>query len=179
MIVFDACSGAGGKTLHIATLMKNKGTIIAIDPSKNKRIQLESRLKRNGVHIVRNYSSENEEIIQKYKDSVQLVIIDAPCSSIGTLKRNPAIKWQMNPERIRKIIQLQKQILEKYALLVSKGGKLVYATCSIFPNENQNQIKKFLNSKTGKKFRFEKEETLLSHQTVGDGFYMAKLLRHS
>ena len=83
----------------------------------------------------------------------------------------------MNPKRIKQLIEIQKQILQKYAPLVKSRGNLVYATCSIFPNENQNQIKNFLKSNLGLEFRIEKEEVLLTHDTGGDGFYVVKLLR--
>ena len=93
------------------------------------------------------------------------------------MKRNPAAKWHMNPSRIRQLVGIQKQILQEYATLVKSGGNLIYATCTIFPNENQNQIKNFLKSKIGLEFNLEKQEVLLSQNTDGDGFYMAKLLK--
>ena len=179
MFVIDACAGTGGKTLHLAALMKNKGRIIAIEPSKNKRNELENRLKRSGVEIVSHLSAENKDIFIKYEETADIVLIDAPCSGLGVLKRNPAAKWHMNPERIKKIIELQQQILQKYAALVSRSGFLVYATCSIFPKENKDQITRFLGSKIGKEFQLVKEITLLTHKTHGDGFYIAKLLKSS
>ena len=101
--------------------------------------------------------------------------IDAPCSGLGVLKRNPAAKWQMNPERIGSLEQLQQQILEKNAVLVKNGGALLYATCSIFPNENQDQISRFLRTEVGSVFTLEKEQSFLTHQTGFDGFYIARL----
>ena len=82
----------------------------------------------------------------------------------------------MDPKRINQIINLQQEIIQKYSILVSKGGILVYATCSIFPNENQNQIKHFLNTKNGKLFTLLDQKTFLTHQSNGDGFYMSKLM---
>ena len=117
--------------------------------------------------------------MKKNKESADIVLIDAPCSGLGVLKRNPAAKWHMNPNRINQLIVLQQEILQRYSPLVSKGGLLIYATCSIFPNENQNQIKRFLNSKNGKLFSLLEQETFLTHQSHGDGFYMAKLLKSS
>ena len=177
MFVIDACAGSGGKTLHLATLMQNKGHILAIDPSEEKRKQLKIRTIRNGISIINQDSSENNNIIKKNKESADVLLIDAPCSGLGVLKRNPAAKWHMNPNRINQLIVLQQEILQRYSPLVSTGGLLIYATCSIFPNENQNQIKRFLNSKNGKLFSLLEQETFLTHQSHGDGFYMAKLLK--
>lgn len=176
MFVIDACAGSGGKALHLATLMQNKGCILAIEPSNEKRRQLEIRTKRNGISIINNDTSENKDIFKKNKESADIVLIDAPCSGLGVLKRNPSAKWHMDPKRINQIINLQQEIIQKYSILVSKGGILVYATCSIFPNENQNQIKHFLNTKNGKLFTLLDQKTFLTHQTNGDGFYMSKLM---
>ena len=177
MLIIDTCAGSGGKTLHLATIMRNKGRIIATDSSDRKRKQLENRLKRNGISIVEYLNIENKGLLKKYYNSANIVIIDAPCSGLGVLKRNPAAKWHINPNRIRQLVGIQKQILQDYATLVKSGGNLIYATCTIFPNENQNQIKNFLKSKIGLEFNLEKQEVLLSQNTDGDGFYMAKLLK--
>ena len=177
MLIIDTCAGSGGKSLHLATIMRNKGRIIATDSSDRKRKQLENRLKRNGISIVEYLNNENEGLLKKYYNSADIVIIDAPCSGLGVLKRNPAAKWHINPNRIRQLVGIQKQILQDYATLVKSGGNLIYATCTIFPNENQNQIKNFLKSKIGLEFNLEKQEVLLSQNTDGDGFYMAKLLK--
>ena len=179
MFVIDACAGNGGKALHLATLMQNKGRVLAIDPSDKKRKQLEIRTKRNGISIINNDTSENNDIFRKNKETADIVLIDAPCSGLGVLKRNPSAKWHMDPKRINQIINLQQEIIQKYSTLVTKGGILVYATCSIFPNENQNQIKHFLKTKNGKLFRLLDQQTFLTHKSIGDGFYMAKLLKTS
>ena len=177
MTVIDACAGAGGKTLHMANIMQNKGSIIALDPNNKKLEQLKIRIKRNGIRIVTVHNSNNEDYIKKYKTNADLVLIDAPCSGLGVLRRNPAAKWQMNPNNIQKLIYIQQEILQKQSIYVKKGGILVYSTCSFFPNENENQIKNFLTTSLGKSFYLEKEETLLTHQSKGDGFYMAKLIK--
>ena len=177
MLVIDGCAGAGGKTLHLANLMHNKGRIIALDPYKKKLEQLIVRIKRNGVRMVTIPDLDYEDILTKYKENADLVLIDVPCSGLGVLRRNPAAKWHMNPSYIEELIKLQQQILQKHSLLVKKGGALVYSTCSIFSNENEHQIQKFLKSSVGKSFRLEKEKTLLTHNSMGDGFYMARLIR--
>ena len=179
MSVLDACAGGGGKTLHLAALMQNQGTIFARDPYEKKLEQLQARVERNGVQIVRLENSEGDELLKTKKEVVDLVLIDAPCSGLGVLRRNPAAKWHITPKRIEELVALQQEILQTYAGQVSKGGSLVYATCSIFPEENQNQVQNFLNSSTGKDFHLEKDQTLLTHTTQGDGFYMAKLTKSS
>ena len=177
MTVIDACAGAGGKTLHIANIMQNKGSIIALDPNNKKLEQLKIRIKRNGIRIVTIHNLNNENYEKKYKTNADLVLIDAPCSGLGVLRRNPAAKWQMNPNNIQKLIYIQQEILQKQSIYVKRGGILVYSTCSIFPDENENQIKNFLATGLGKSFYLEKEETFLTHQSKGDGFYMARLIK--
>jgi len=177
MTVIDACAGAGGKTLHMANIMQNKGSIIALDPNNKKLEQLKIRIKRNGIRMVTIHNSKNEDCIKKYKSNTDLVLIDAPCSGLGVLRRNPAAKWNMNPTNIQELIHIQQEILQKQSIYVKRGGILVYSTCSIFPNENENQIKNFLTTSLGKSFYLEKEETFLTHQSKGDGFYMARLIK--
>ena len=177
MTVIDACAGAGGKTLHMANIMQNKGSIIALDPNNKKLEQLKIRIKRNGIRMVTIHNSKNEDCIKKYKPNADLVLIDAPCSGLGVLRRNPAAKWNMNPANIQELIHIQQEILQKQSIYVKRGGILVYSTCSIFPNENENQIKNFLKTSLGKSFYLEKEETLLTHQSKGDGFFMARLIK--
>jgi 16S rRNA (cytosine967-C5)-methyltransferase len=177
MTVIDACAGAGGKTLHISNIMQNKGSIIALDPNNKKLEQLKIRIKRNGIRMVTIHNSKNEDCIKKYKSNADLVLIDAPCSGLGVLRRNPAAKWNMNPANIQELIHIQQEILQKQSIYVKRGGILVYSTCSIFPDENENQIKNFLTTGLGKSFYLEKEETFLTHQSKGDGFYMARLIK--
>ena len=177
MTVIDACAGAGGKTLHMANIMQNKGSIIALDPNNKKLEQLKIRIKRNGIRMVTIHNLNNENYEKKYKTNADLVLIDAPCSGLGVLRRNPAAKWQMNPTNIQKLIYIQQEILQRQSIYVKRGGILVYSTCSIFPDENENQIKNFLTTGLGKSFYLEKEETFLTHQSKGDGFYMARLIK--
>ncbi|MDA8644323.1 RsmB/NOP family class I SAM-dependent RNA methyltransferase [Flavobacteriaceae bacterium] len=179
MSVIDACAGAGGKTLHLAAIMQNKGKIIAMDPYEKKLEQLKARVKRNGVRIVLLENSGEDDFLETKKGTADLVLIDAPCSGLGVLRRNPAAKWHMTPKRIEELVVLQQDILQTHATLVNKGGALVYATCSLLPDENQNQIQHFLNSDAGVGFQLDKEQTLLTHNTQGDGFYMAKMTKIS
>lgn len=175
MRVADTCAGAGGKTLHLAALMENKGQVIALDIYENKLKELKRRAKRNGAHNIETRWIENNKVIKKLHGAMDRVLIDAPCSGLGVLRRNPDAKWKLRPEFLDEIRQTQQQILQDYSKMVKPGGKLVYATCSILPSENQEQVKAFLTSENGKDFTFVKDEKILSHQSGFDGFYMALL----
>ncbi len=177
MRVVDACAGAGGKTLHLASLMENKGQIIALDIYESKLKQLKLRAKRNGVFNFDYRIIDSTKVIKKLHDKADRVLIDAPCSGLGVLKRNPDAKWKLEPEFIENIKKVQEQVLNDYSKMVKVGGKMVYATCSILPSENREQIKKFLNSENGKDFKFIKEEKILAHQSGFDGFYMCLMER--
>ncbi|WP_372756630.1 RsmB/NOP family class I SAM-dependent RNA methyltransferase [Mariniflexile sp.] len=177
MRVIDTCAGAGGKTLHIASLMENKGQIIALDIYANKLHELKRRAKRNGAHNIEQRPIDSTKVIKKLYDKADRVLIDAPCSGLGVLRRNPDAKWKLQPEFIEKIKITQQEILQQYSRMVKVGGQLVYATCSVLPSENQNQVKTFLASEAGKNFTFLKENKVLSHKSGYDGFYMALLER--
>jgi 16S rRNA (cytosine967-C5)-methyltransferase len=173
MKVVDTCAGAGGKTLHIAALMENKGQIIALDIYANKLKELKRRAKRNGAHNIDTRPIESTKVIKKLYDKADRVLIDAPCSGLGVLRRNPDAKWKLQPEFLEKIKETQRDILQQYSRMVKPGGQLVYATCSVLPSENQDQVKNFLDS--NKEFTFVKEKKVLSHKSGFDGFYMALL----
>lgn len=175
MRVVDACAGAGGKALHIAALMENKGQVIALDIYNNKLNELKRRAKRNGVFNVETRVIDSTKVIKKLYDTADRVLIDAPCSGLGVLRRNPDAKWKLQPEFIDQIKITQQDILQQYSRMVKSGGQMVYATCSILPSENQDQVKAFLASEAGQDFTFVKEEKLLAHTSGFDGFYMALL----
>ncbi|SHJ61386.1 RsmB/NOP family class I SAM-dependent RNA methyltransferase [Flavobacterium haoranii] len=177
MRVVDTCAGAGGKTLHLASLMNNKGQLIAMDIYESKLKQLKTRAKRNGVHNVEFRVIDSTKVIKKLHEKADRVLIDAPCSGLGVLKRNPDSKWKLKPEFVENIKKTQAEVLENYSKIVKPGGKLVYATCSVLPSENQEQIKHFLNSESGKNFTFVKDQKVLAHESGFDGFYMALLER--
>lgn len=175
MRVIDTCAGAGGKTLHLAALMENKGQIIATDIYESKLKKLKIRARRNGVHNITNRVIDSNKVIKKMKNSADRVLIDAPCSGIGVLKRNPDSKWKLQPEFVENIVKTQAEILESYSQLVKKGGKLVYATCSVLPSENEKQVKNFL--KNHPEFELEKENKVSVYKSGFDGFYMALMER--
>ena len=175
MRVVDTCAGAGGKTLHLAALMANKGQIIALDIYGNKLKELKRRAKRAGAHNVETRSIDSTKVIKKLYGTADRVLIDAPCSGLGVLSRNPDAKWKLQPDFLDKIRNTQLEILEQYSRIVKKGGKLVYATCSVLPSENQQQVQKFLKTEAGKEFKLLREKSILSSESGYDGFYMASL----
>ena len=177
MRVVDTCAGAGGKTLHLASLMENKGQLIAMDLYESKLKQLKIRAKRNGAFNIEPRVIESTKTIKKLHEKADRVLIDAPCSGLGVLKRNPDSKWKLQPEFIENIKKIQAEVLENYSKIVKPGGKLVYATCSILPSENQEQIKHFLTTDIGKEFTFVQDRKVLAHESGFDGFYMALLER--
>jgi len=173
--VVDVCAGAGGKTLHLAALMQNKGQIIATDIYANKLKELKRRAKRAGAHNIEPRHINSTKVIKKLYGKADRVLIDAPCSGLGVLKRNPDAKWKLQPEFIDEIKKTQAEILANYSKIVKKGGKLVYATCSILPSENEKQVESFL--KSNKDFKFIAEKKILPSVSGFDGFYMALLER--
>ncbi|GER59152.1 RNA methyltransferase [Patiriisocius marinus] len=178
MRVIDACAGAGGKTLHIASLMGNKGNVIAMDIYNNKLTELKRRARRNGIHNIETRLIDSTKVIKKLIEKADKVLIDSPCTGLGVLKRNPDSKWKMNPDFLETIIQKQAELLDSYSRMVKPEGDLVYATCSILPSENQKQVKKFLAREEGKNFTFVKEEIILPSASGFDGFYMALLKKN-
>jgi 16S rRNA (cytosine967-C5)-methyltransferase len=175
--IVDGCAGAGGKTLHIGALMKNKGRILALDVYDKKLEELRKRAHRAGCTIVETKLIENFQAMKKYEDSVDGVLLDVPCSGSGVIKRNPDTKWKLGPSDLDRLHLLQQDILQSYSKLVKKGGRLVYATCSIFPSENIQQVMEFL--KKNSNFKLLSSSFLRPDRDPGDGFFMALLSRDS
>ena len=175
MKVVDACAGAGGKTLHLSALMENKGALIAMDIYESKLKKLKIRARRNGAHNIDIRVIDSTKPIKKLKEKADRLLIDAPCSGLGVLRRNPDSKWKLEPEFLDKIRGTQQHILQEYSKMLKPGGKMVYATCSLLPSENQAQIETFLVSKAGQSFNLIKDKSILAHQSGYDGFYMALL----
>ena len=174
MRVVDACAGAGGKTLHIAALMKNKGQIIALDIYEWKLAELKRRAKRAGAFNIETRFIEDNKVIKRLHNTADRLLIDAPCSGLGVLKRNPDSKWKIDEDFINRIKTEQENILQNYSKILKKGGKMVYATCSILPSENGEQVRKFLSENT--EFALVKEENIMPSDGY-DGFYMALIER--
>ncbi len=178
-LIVDACAGGGGKSLHIADLIDDKIKIHAIDINESKLNQLKQRALRNGIKSIETHLANENELFERLNKKADLVLVDAPCSGLGTLRRNPAIKWHLNPEKINKLCTLQASLLIKNAQLVKPNGTLIYATCSILPQENSNQIHQFLASPLGSQFNLEKETTFFTHTSFYDGFFIARMVRNS
>jgi len=177
MKVVDTCAGAGGKTLHLSALMENKGQIIAMDIYESKLRKLKARAKRNKAHNIDMRVIDSTKPIKKLHGKADRVLIDAPCSGLGVIRRNPDSKWKLQPEFIDNIKKVQQEILQSYSKMLKSGGKMVYATCSILPSENQNQIHTFLTSDAGKDFTLVSDKKVFAHISGFDGFYMALLER--
>lgn len=179
MRVVDACAGAGGKTLHLAALMENKGQIIALDIYEGKLKELKRRAKRAGAHNIDTRVIDSTKVFKKLYNTADRVLIDAPCTGLGTIKRNPDLKWKLQPDFVDKVVQRQSELLESYSKIVKEGGQLVYATCSILPRENEEQVASFLASEQGQKFELIKDQNISPSKSGYDGFYMASLTRKS
>jgi 16S rRNA (cytosine967-C5)-methyltransferase len=177
MRVIDACAGAGGKSLHLAALMGNKGKVISMDVEEWKLQQAKLRARRNGVSIFEPKVIEGSKTIKRLKESADRLLLDVPCSGLGVLRRNPDTKWKLSLESIQKVQETQQEILQSYPSMLKKGGQLVYATCSILPSENEEQVKKFLASEAGKDFELMEDRKVLAQESGFDGFYIARLLK--
>jgi 16S rRNA (cytosine967-C5)-methyltransferase len=175
MRVIDACAGAGGKSLHIATMMENKGQLISMDIYENKLNELKRRARRNDIFNIETRVIDSTKVIKKLIDKADKVLIDAPCSGLGVLKRNPDAKWKLQPEFLDNIRATQKELLDSYSRMVKPGGQLVYATCSILPSENEMQVKAFLAREEGKNFTLINEEKIMPSKSGFDGFYISLL----
>lgn len=177
--VVDACAGAGGKSLHLAALMKNKGKIIAMDIHEWKLGELKKRAARNKVDIVETKVIENTKTTKRLESSFDRVLLDVPCTGWGVIRRNPDTKWKLSPEGIDNLLTLQREIITDYSKMCKPGGLMVYATCSILNKENEEQVKWFLASEEGQKWNFKKDIRLWPHKDNFDGFYAALLEKKS
>ncbi len=194
-MVVDFCAGAGGKTLLLGALMHSTGRLYAFDVSEKRLTNLKPRLKRSGlsnVHPVR-IEHENDARIKRLAGKVDRVLVDAPCSGLGTLRRNPDLKWRQSAEDIAELAVKQRNILAGAAPLLKRGGRLVYATCSILKEENESIVESFLAANP--EFRLLNSQDILRAQQIEidcgenlqlfphrhntDGFFAAVLEKHS
>lgn len=140
-LVIDACAGNGGKSLFLSGLMKNRGTIIASDLSAAKLSNLRRRAGKAGAF---NIKTADREALNGYNNTADCVFIDAPCSGMGVFRRNPDSKWRLTPDDVKELAVKQKEILSEYSRLVKSGGRLVYVTCTISREENEDNVRGFL-----------------------------------
>ncbi len=188
-LVVDGCAGAGGKSLHLADLMKNRGKIIAVDTDPARLKELTLRAKRGGTGIVTALAKTDFDP-KRYDGRADVVLVDAPCSGSGTIRRNPALKWSIGEEEVARFAGRQLDLLNIYAPLVKRGGRLVYSTCSLFHSENEAVVGRFLSCHAGFRsldatgtipWAVEKGAhdtlTLLPHRHPTDGFFIAVMER--
>jgi len=143
--ILDACAGAGGKATHLAAILKNKGRIVAVDRNPEKIAELKKDATRLGINIIETQTLDlSAGLPDSLKEKFDHVLVDAPCSGLGTLRRNPEIKWRTTEKDLRNFAAAQKVILQNASLAVKKGGRLIYCTCSLLPQENENIIDDFL-----------------------------------
>ncbi len=175
MRVVDACAGAGGKTLHLAELMNDTGEILALDIERRRLAELESRAGRAGIRcILTQVPAELHR--EEYARKADLVLVDAPCTGVGTIRRNPWRKWSVTEALVQQQADEQLKILEANSELVRLDGRLVYATCSLFRKENEHVVTAFLNSH--RDFVPENPGSRLQELHISNEGSMVKLLPH-
>ncbi|MBZ0105064.1 MAG: RsmB/NOP family class I SAM-dependent RNA methyltransferase [Sulfuricella denitrificans] len=178
-MVVDFCAGAGGKTLLLGALMQNQGRVYAFDVSEKRLNNLKPRLKRSGLSNLHPQliANENDLKIKRLAGKIDRVLVDAPCSGVGTLRRNPDLKWRQTPEGIVELTQKQAAILLAASRLLKTGGRLVYATCSFLPEENQQIVEAFLEQHPEFKLLDAGEILAAQHVPLNTGKYL-QLLPH-
>lgn len=192
-MVVDFCAGAGGKTLALGAMMRSSGRLYAFDVSDRRLAKLKPRLARSGLSNVNPVliDSEHDAKVKRLVGKIDRVLVDAPCSGLGTLRRNPDLKWRQSPESVAELAPKQLSILTSAARLLKRGGRLVYATCSILDAENEAVVKQFLEAHP--EFVLVSARDVLAEQRIGldtgeylklwphrhatDGFFAAVLER--
>lgn len=185
--IIDACAAPGGKSTHIAALMKNKGKVIATDIHEHKLALIEDNASRLGIHIIEAKQLDATNLHSYFPDQADRVLVDAPCSGLGVIRRKPDSRWRKNEEQLSQLPELQYRILESAAKCVKPNGVLVYSTCTTEPEENQNIIEKFLHNnpafslqETGQFLPIKRQGSLIQlwpHLDGTDGFFIARLIR--
>ncbi|MCL2022232.1 MAG: RsmB/NOP family class I SAM-dependent RNA methyltransferase [Betaproteobacteria bacterium] len=176
-VVADFCAGAGGKTLLLGMLMKNTGRLYAFDIAAPRLEKLKPRLARSGlsnVHPICLDSAHNPKL-KRLAGKMDRVLVDAPCSGLGTLRRNPYLKWRQTPDSVAGLAKKQAEILATAARLVRLGGRLLYATCSLLPEENEEVVKAYQAAHPG--WTLLEEQRFFPHTHGTDGFYAALMQR--
>lgn len=177
MFVIDSCCGAGGKSLHLACLMENHGNILALDINQGALDQLQVRKQRAGADVIAISNYSDSDKLQSLVESADIVLCDVPCSATGVMRREPDQKWKLTAEKLDELIHTQHNILKTSSSWVKPGGYLIYATCSVLPVENREQVERFLKERND--FSFVEEKQLYPEHEGHDGFYMCKMLRTS
>ena len=173
--VIDCCAAPGGKATHIAELMKNRGRIVAADIYEIKIAHIRENAKRLGIKIIEPILLDAREIGEKFFNQADKVLIDAPCSGLGVIRRKADLRWKKTFEEISELPKLQSEILASAAKAVKVGGTLIYSTCTIIRRENEDIVENFL--KNNKNFKIVEIKKFLPHVDGTDGFFIAKLVR--
>ena len=173
--VIDCCAAPGGKSTHIAELMQNRGRIVAADIYDTKLEHVKQNADRLGITIIEPTLTDARELGDKFPDCADKVLVDAPCSGLGVLRRKADMRWKKNPAELDALPALQEEILSSAARTLKCGGTLVYSTCTILRRENQSVVEKFLS--THADFDLVEMKIFLPNVTKTDGFFAAKLLR--
>lgn len=178
MNVLDACAAPGGKTTHLAEYMNNEGQVLAVDlhPHKEKLVQFNA--KRLGTSIVKTLVSDARKLNMKVGQEFDRILLDAPCSGFGVIRRKPDLKWKKTESDIAQISRIQYDLLSHVAPLLKKEGQLVYSTCTYDPEENQEVIDRFLQQHEQFSMVEGSKRQILPHDFGSDGFYMIKLERN-
>jgi len=192
-MVVDFCAGAGGKTLALGAMMRNTGRLYAFDVSEKRLSKLKPRMARSGLSNIQSVliAHERDVKVKRLAGKVDRVLVDAPCSGLGTLRRNPDVKWRQKPDAVAEMQEKQAAILDGAARLVKGGGRLVYGTCSLLNEENDFIVEQFLESHPDfelvpmnkvlaeQKIDLEMDKylKLLPHKHQTDGFFAAVLER--
>ncbi len=181
--VIDACAGAGGKTLAIGAMMKNKGRLLSLDIEEKKLQELRRRVARAGVDTCEAKIIDSAKVIKRLEGTADKVLLDVPCTGLGVVRRNPDKKWKLKPDDLERLIGIQAQILDEYSLMAKVGGTVVYATCSCLPSENRGQIDAFFDRRKSRpdapKFELVSDRNFAPGEDNYDGFYAAVLKRLS
>ena len=173
--VIDCCAAPGGKATHLAELMQNRGRIVAADIHEHKLKHIKANADRLGIKIIEPLLIDAREIGDKFFEQADKVLVDAPCSGLGVLRRKADLRWKKTPDELAALPILQEEILSSAAKTLKRGGTLLYSTCTILRRENQAVVEKFLAD--NKNFELVEMKTLLPHVTNTDGFFTAKLIR--
>ncbi|MDP1677988.1 MAG: class I SAM-dependent methyltransferase [Bacteroidota bacterium] len=192
--VLDACAGAGGKALAMASIMNNRGEIFAFDIHSTRLEELKKRIRRSGVDSIRTKVIQENEVVEGFIGAADFVLVDAPCTGTGTIRRNPGMKWSVTQQMVKELREKQLSILTLNSQYTKVGGRLVYATCSLIKDENENVVEQFLSKE--KNFELvnpssilerynlagvtnNKYFQLLPHKYNTDGFFAAVMKRVS
>ena len=177
MRIIDACAGEGSKTLHLAALLENKGKIIAMDTQAWRLQELRKRAAKAGADTIETRLITSSKVYKRIKETADRLLLDVPCSGLGTLRRNPDIKWKLTAEDLERLRNIQQDLLEKYCTLLKPQGTMVYSVCSILLSEGETQIQRFLT--THNDFHLLEEKRTWPDTDDTDGFYIALLQRIS